>query len=241
MAKQPPAPKQRWYQTLWQAYKVTARADKPLPYILGAAFAVPVLAGVGIAVAIGGLAPWIYGPLGGVSVGVLAALWLLTRRFEKAMFAQMEGQLGGSLAIAQSIRNGWSFTDEPVAIDTKGKWLIFRGVGKGGVVLLVEGGQGAKRNVQQLTARLNKVVPGVPVSALYVGTGEGEVPLKTLPKAVRATRREHFGRGLGKGLSNNEIAAVNSRLRAMGGASIPVPKGIDPTKARADRKALRGR
>lgn len=241
MAKQPPAPKQRWYQTLWQAYKVTARADKPLPYILIAAFALPILAGVAFALVVGGLAPWLYGPTIGFALGTLGALWLLTRRFEKAMFAQMEGQMGGSLAIAQSIRTGWSFADEPAAVDTKGKWLVFRGVGKGGVVLLVEGGSAAKRNVTQLTQRLNKVVPGVPVTPLYVGTGEGQIPLKALPKAVRGTKREHFGRGIGKGLSTKEISAVNARLRAMGGVSIPVPKGIDPTKARADRKALRGR
>lgn len=242
MAKQAPAaPKMRWYKTLWHAYKATARTDKPLPWILGGLLLGPIAMGVILGIVLDGIAPKIYGPLFGVTVGAMLALYVLTRRFERTMYAQMDGVLGGSLAVAQTIRSGWQFADEPLAVDAKSHAVVFQGVGKGGIVLLAEGGRAAKRTVDQTTQRLHKLAPGVPVSAVYVGHGEGEVTLRDVPKAVKATRAKHFGRGIGKGLSSADQATVRSRLRALGGPQMPIPKGVDPTKARADRKGLRGR
>jgi len=241
MATPPPAPKQRWYKTLWQAYTVTARTDKKLPWILGTLLVVPIAAGIVIAVLSSGLGAKIYAPLTGVMTGFVLALFVLTRRFEKQMYAQMEGTLGGSLAIAQSLRRGWQFSDEPVAVDAKAKAVIFQGVGDGGIVLLAEGGRSAKRTVDATASRLHKLAPGVPVTPVYVGTGENEVSLKHLNKAIKATRTKNFGRGLRKGLSAADQQAVRARLRALGGPQIPIPKGIDPNRARADRKGLRGR
>ncbi len=231
----------RWYQTLWQAYKVTARTDKYLPWIMGAILLVPLGLGIAFAVTSSGLATKIYGPLTGIMVGVVGALFVLTRRFERQMYAQMDGTLGGSLAIAQSLRSGWQFADEPLAVDAKARAVVFQGVGTGGIVLLAEGGHAAKRTVDQTTTRLHKLAPGVPVSAIFVGHGEGEVALKNVTKAIKATTAKHFGRGLRKGLSGADQDAVRSRLRALGGPQAPIPKGIDPNRARADRKGLRGR
>jgi len=42
-------------------------------------------------------------------------------------------------------------------------------------------------------------------------------------------------------LTKAEASAVNKRLKALGGARPPVPKGIDPMRARPDRKGMRGR
>lgn len=241
MATPPPAPKQRWYKTLWQAYTVTARNDKKLPWILGALLAAPLVAGIVFAIITPGLFAKIYAPLTGLMTGVVVALFVLTRRFEKQMYAQMDGTLGGSLAVAQSMRRGWQFADEPVAVDAKAKAVIFQGVGDGGIVLLVEGGRAAKRAVDTTAARLHKLAPGVPVTSVYVGHGENEVPLRRLNKAIKATKVKKFGRGLRAGLSAGDQQAVRARLRALGGPKIPIPKGIDPNRARADRKGLRGR
>jgi len=242
MAKQaPPAPKQRWYKTLWQAYTVTARTDKPLPWILGSIILVPLAAGIVGGLLTDGLAATIYGPLIGLMVGSVVALYVLTKRFEKQMFQQMDGVMGGSLAVAQSVTRNWQFADEPIAVDQKTRSVVFQGVGNGGVVLLAEGGKAARRPVTQTIARLGKLVPGVPVTPIYVGHGDGEVPLKHLTKSIRATKTKQFGRGLRKGLSSADAETVRARLRAMGGPQMAVPKGIDPTKARADRKAMRGR
>jgi hypothetical protein len=241
MATPPPAPKQRWYKTLWQAYTVTARTDKKLPWILGSLFLVPLATGIVFAATSSGLGTKIYAPLTGLMTGIVLALFVLTRRFEKQMYAQMDGTLGGSLAIAQSLRRGWQFSDEPVAVDAKSKAVIFQGVGEGGIVLLAEGGRAAKRTVDNTASRLHKLAPGVPVTPIYVGRGENEVPLKGLNKAIRATKTKNFGRGPRKGLSAGDQQAVRARLRALGGPQIPIPKGIDPNRARADRKGLRGR
>jgi len=242
MAKTPPpAPKQRWYKTLWQAYTVTARTDKALPWILGSIIVVPLVAGILVGVLSSGIAAKIYGPLIGIMTGAVVALYVLTKRFEKQMFQQMDGVMGGSLAVAQSVTRNWQFAEEPIAVDQKTRSVVFQGVGNGGVVLLAEGGKAARRPVTQTIARLNKLVPGVPVTPIYVGHGEGEVPLKRLTKEIKATKTKQFGRGLRAGLSGADAETVRARLRAMGGPQMAVPKGIDPTKARADRKAMRGR
>ncbi len=241
MAKQAPAPKQRWYKTLVQAYKITAKADKALPWLMALVAGIPIALGVASAFVVSGYFAKIFGPVLGLMTGMILGLLVLTRRFEKQMFKQMDGQLGGSLAVAQSIRRGWQFADEPIAVEARSRAVVFQGVGQGGVVLLAEGGRSAKKTVDQTTARLGKLVPGVPVTTLYVGNNEGEVRLKDLTKAIRGIKRREFGRGLGKGLSGADQDAVRARLRALGGPQMPIPKGVDPARARADRKALRGR
>jgi hypothetical protein len=42
-------------------------------------------------------------------------------------------------------------------------------------------------------------------------------------------------------LTKDEVSVVNKRLKSIGGARPPLPKGVDPTKVRMDRKAMRGR
>jgi hypothetical protein len=106
---------------------------------------------------------------------------------------------------------------------------VFQGVGRRGVVLLAEGGNAATKQVTTLTQRLKKLLPGVPVSAIYVGTGEGQVPLQKLVKAIHKVPAANK-------LSTRERNAVSARLKAIGSAKLPVPKGIDPMKARPSRR-----
>jgi len=42
-------------------------------------------------------------------------------------------------------------------------------------------------------------------------------------------------------LTKDEVIAVNKRLRALGAARPPVPKGMDPQRVRPDRRGMRGR
>jgi len=42
-------------------------------------------------------------------------------------------------------------------------------------------------------------------------------------------------------LTKSQVSQVAARLRALGGARPPIPKGIDPTRVRPDRKGVRGR
>lgn len=231
MAKETPK-KPRWYQLIAQAYTTTAPHDKLLlPYLILAVVG-PILLGALVGILIGGPIAIIYSSIFGLFAGILVGLFTLTRRFEKNAYARMEGVVGGSLAVAQSIRSGWSFEEAPEAVDNKGRAVVFRGVGKTGILLLAEGGGAAHRLVDASTRRFAKLVPGVPVRAIYVGNGQGQVPLGKLSKEIRKGKTV---------LSRGERVQVSNRLRAIGGAKLPVPKGVDPLRARPDRKALKGK
>lgn len=231
MAKEP-RKKPRFYTLIAQAYRSTAPHDKALlPLMLVTGLGLLAL-GVGIGLILGSLPAIIYGSLFGLTFAVLGTLFVLTKRFEKTAFAQMEGSVGGSVAVAQSIRNGWQFQEAPEAVDNKGRAVVFRGVGKTGVVLLAEGGAPSRKLVEATTRRYAKLLPGVPVRPIYVGRGNGEVPMTKLVREIKKGK---------KVLSRREREAVAQRLQAMGGARLPVPKGVDPLRARPDRKAMRGR
>lgn len=231
MAKEPEK-KPRWYKLIAQAYQFTAPHDKWLLPLLIAIPVVVIGASVGIGLLFDSTVVLVYVIIFGVLAAVLASLFTLTRRFEKVMFRRMEGQIGASVSVAQGIRSGWKFNEEPVSVDPRGRSIVFRGVGKGGVVLLAEGGNAAQKQVNATTRRINKLVPGVPVHAIYVGERDNEVPLSRLTKEIRSHK---------KVLSKNEQSAVAARLDAIGGQKLPVPKGVDPMRARPDRKAMRGR
>lgn len=231
MAKEPEK-KQRWYKLVIQAYKATAPHDK---WLLPLMILIPVvIIGVGVLIGllVGSTLVLVYSIIFSILTAALAAMYTLTRRFEKKAFERMEGQTGASLAIAQSIRSGWQFGEDPVSIDPRGRAVVFQGIGKSGVVLLAEGGNAATRQVTSVSRRISKLVPGVPVRTIYVGTAEGQVPLKKLTKQIKRGK---------KALSKREREAVSSRLRAIGGQKLPVPKGVDPMRARPDRKSMRGR
>ena len=227
-----PQKKQRWYHAVAQAYKDTAPHDKwLLPGIIGIIIGGIALF-VGVGLIIGGIAAIIYMSIFGVLSALLGAMYFLTRRFERNAYARLEGRPGASLLVAQAIRSGWEFQDEPVNMDARGQAFVFQGVGKGGIVLLAEGGAAARKEVATTTKRIEKLVPGIPVTAYYVGTGEGEVTLARLQRAIRKTP---------KALNKSAQATVKARLKAIGGTKPPLPKGIDPVRARRDRRGLRGR
>ena len=110
---------------------------------------------------------------------------------------------------------------------------MFRGVGRAGVVLVSEGPpHRAKRLLDAERKRVARVLPNVPVTTIQVGDGEDQVALPKLPRAVQKLKPT---------LTKPETAEVSKRLRALGVSRLPIPKGIDPTRARPDRKGLKGR
>ena len=80
--------------------------------------------------------------------------------------------------------------------------------------------------------RVERVAPGVPVTIMRVGKGEGEVPLPKLSSKVQKLKPK---------ITKDEMSLVNKRLKSLGGLKAPLPPGVDPTRARMDRKSLRGR
>jgi hypothetical protein len=163
----------------------------------------------------------------------------MSRRAERAAYSQIEGQAGAAGAALTSIRRGWYTDREPVAADVaragdiSSAAMVYRALGRPGVVLVGEGPTG---RVQKLLAaekkRVERVAPGVPVTTLRVGSGEDEIPLPKLASKVQRLKPQ---------ITKDEMAMVNKRLKALGGMRAPLPPGVDPMRARMDRKALRGK
>lgn len=170
---------------------------------------------------------------------LLAAMITLSRRGERAAFAQMEGQRGATIGGLSALRRGWYYDQEPIAADaTKPSEIntaavVFRALGRPGVVLL---GEGPKHRVDKLFVKekkkVNRVAPGVPVHTFIVGSGEGELPARKIRMTLTKLRPQ---------LSKEEMSVVNKRLKSLPGMRAGVPAGVDPNRARMDRKALRGR
>lgn len=179
----------------------------------------------------------------GLMFGTLAAMLVMGKRAEKAAYKQIADQPGATGAALSALKKGWYFEKEPVAADAgrtrnvrdmSHAAMVFRAVGRPGVVLISEGPQGAARRLQESERKkVTRVLgPEVPVHLLRTGKGEGTTPVSELTKVMGK---------LDKKLTKEEVIAVNKRLRALGGARPPVPPGMDPRKARVDRKAMRGR
>ena len=224
------AKKTRWYQNIWQAYTMTRETDRAVTWWLLATFVVVMGIAVGIGLLTGQV---IYFIILGVPFAVLAVLVILVRRTEAAAYSRIEGQPGASLSALHTIRRGWEFPDEPVAMDPRTQDLVFRGVGRAGVVLVSEGPPNrAAKLLDTERKRIARVLPKVPVTVIQCGSEEGQVPLSRLSRRVQKLRPV---------LTKQMTAEITKRLKALGGARLPMPKGVDPFKARPDRKGMRGR
>jgi len=213
-----------------QVYGMTRRADPSVTWwMLGVVLGVLV-----VALLVGFLVGHpVYLLVIGLPLALLGALVVLARKAEAAAYSQIEGRPGAAGAALRSIRRGWDIAEEPVAVDARTQDCVFRGVGRAGVVLV---GDGAPHRVGKLLEaerrKVARVLPSVPVHVLQAGSGEGQVPLKKLAQRVQRLKPV---------MTKDEMSQVQRRLRAIGGIRMPVPKGVDPLRARPDRKASRGR
>ena len=200
-----------------EVFKLARKHYPALPWILLAAVVGITLVGV----LVGLLLPpvWLWGILGFMG-GVVFALWILGRYAEKAAFAEMRGKPGAIGAVLNSART---------------KDMVFRSTGRGGVVLVSEGP--ANRTYKMLEKerkRHERVLPNVPVHIIQAGDGKDQVPMDNLVSTVHKLPRK---------LHKDEVLAVRKRLASLGSMTSrpPIPKGIDPNRARPDRRAMRGR
>lgn len=224
-----------------QVFSMTRKQDPASVWWMALAFLGVVLLSLLVGVLIDQV---IYCVIVGLPLAALAATIVLSRRAERAAFSQIEGQPGATGAVLGSLRRGWFYDKEPVAAEMGGRArgmrdlhnaaMVFRAVGRPGVVLITEGpkapagrlAQAEKRKVRRVTG------DGVPVHVMQVGKGDGEVRLSKVVKTMKS---------YDKAITKDEAVAVQRRLKALGIAKPPVPAGMDPRKARVDRRALRGR
>ena len=179
--------------------------------------------------------PW-YGIFMGLAVGVLIAMIILARKAERAAFDRIKGQTGAALAAMQSIRRGWNVEDEPVQIDPRSQKMLFRASGRAGIAVVAEDSSSISMKLLEKERRsIRRVLQheNVPVHQIVVGDGDGEIPLHKLPTHMQRMKKQ---------LTKDEAAQVTKRLYALRRSlRESIPKGVDPMRARPNRKAMRGR
>lgn len=176
---------------------------------------------------------WITLLLISIPLGLLAATFILSRRAEKAAFAQLEGRPGAAGAAMSVLRRGWILKDQPVAVSPRTQDLVFLAIGRPGVVLVTEGPSARVRPLADAERRrMGRVLPNVPIHVINAGSADGQTALGDVAKKMKK---------LPKSLNKQEVHAVDLRLTTLGSAKLPIPKGIDPMRARPDRRSMRGR
>jgi hypothetical protein len=214
---------------MWQVFKMTKRYDSNIVLFMVLGFLIPVVVALALALLLTPdngftLALWI---VAGVLGGILAMLIILGRRAEKAAYSQIEGQPGAVGAVLRSsLKRGWVGSEMPVAVNGKTQDAVYRAVGRGGVVLISEGPRTrTTRMIDEERRTVAKVGGNVAVTIIAVGPDQDAVPLHKLARRLTKIKPS---------LTKAEVLAVNNRLNSMT-KKLPIPKGVDPTKARPQR------
>jgi len=221
-----------FFRQIKTLYTFTRDAYAWLPWLLIGIL----LVGIGVGVVIGFLIPpvavWsvILWGVTGLMAGVLVSMITMTRLSTTAMYKKIDGMPGAAgHVLSTSLGRSWQSGDAPVGVNPRTQEAVYRAVGRGGVVVVGEGARGRlTRLVNEERSKAQRVAQGVPVTVLYVGHGEDEVPIDQLAKRIKA---------LPKKIDKTTMAAVIKRIDSVSQslASLPIPKGIDPTKVRAPR------
>ncbi len=234
MAARSTAPEKRpgFFSQLRTLYTFTQKAYRWLPWLLIAIFILCVALGIGIGFLLPPVALWsiILWGVTGLMLGILASLMTMTRLSTSAMYKQIDGMPGAAgHVLSTSLGRNWQSSDMPVGVNPKTQEAVYRAVGRGGIVIIGEGARGRlTRLINDERSKAQRVATGVPVHVFYVGHGADEVPIAKLASTIKA---------LPKKIDRATMAAVIKRLSSVSQslASLPIPKGIDPTKARAPR------
>jgi hypothetical protein len=212
-SKEPKIKKPR-FQTIRDAYSVTKSVKPWIGIVLIATFLV-VLA-IGITLGFVFDHP-VYGGFVTIPVAVLAAMFLFTRVAGSAAYANIEGQMGAGASVLMAIRKGWTTT--PAVAVNRQQDMVHRSVGRAGIVLTGEGGFAVRQMIQDEKKKAERFAPGVPITEVIVGDGDGQISIRKLQKHVTK---------LPKKLSAHQMREVRARLKAVGGLSMPIPKGPMP-------------
>lgn len=228
--------KQRFnnYKQLWAAFKVQRKQDKKLiPLMLLA------IVGITAVFFLLGLIwniQWIMLLLG-IGFGLIAALYIFTKRVERSAYEKASGQPGAAGWVLENMRNGvgmvW-LTKTAVAATTQMD-TVHRVVGLCGIVLV---GEGTPHRVRPLMAQqkkhLNRVAGQVPLYEVMVGENEGEVSIRGLQRHLTKLPRN---------LKKDEAYALNTRLESTDRLNTTgtLPKGPVPKQAKVSGMNRRAR
>lgn len=217
--KAPKAPRKQRFGQIREAYQITKKSDPTIGLWIAGTFVVTWLVlGLALTLAIGH--PLYVGFIT-LPFAVLAATFLFARRAERSAYASIDGQVGAAASVLMAIKKGWTIT--PAVAVAKNQDMVHRAVSRKGVVLIGEGSNGVRSLLSDERKKMERFLPGTPVIEVLVGDGEGRITLRKLQKHVRK---------LPKQITQVQLREVKTRLKAVGGMSIPLPKGPMPKGAR---------
>jgi len=205
------------FQTFRDAYKVTKSVKPWIPFALIGIFLVSWVIGIGIGIAFGHP---VYFAFISLPLAVLMTLLFFTRQAGTAAYSSIEGQIGAGASVLMAIRKGWATT--PAVSVARNQDMVHRSVGRAGIVLTGEGTNGVNQMLIEERKKTERFAPGVPITLVVVGDEKSQVPLRKLQKHLQK---------LPKKLTARQMREVRARLKAVGGLSIPIPKGPMPTRA----------
>jgi hypothetical protein len=202
------------FQAFRDAYKVTKAVKPWISIALIAIFAVVLVVGISLGILFDHP---IYGGFVTIPLALLASMFFFTRIAGSAAYSSIEGQIGAGASVLMAIRKGWTTT--PAVAVNRQQDMVHRSVGRAGIVLTGEGGFAVRQMMQDEKKKSERFAPGVPITEVYVGDGDGQVPIRKLQKHLTK---------LPKKLSAHQMREVRARLKAVGGLSLPIPKGPMP-------------
>lgn len=198
-----------------QAYSLTAKNDRKLPWILLITFVVVATVVELLGILFG--MPLLFIPLA-ILFGLLATLVVFGRRAQGSAYKQVEGQPGAAAWVLEGMRGDWRVTSGVAG--TTQLDAVHRVLGRPGVILVAEGAPSRVRGLlAQEKKKVARIVGDTPIYDILVGDGEGQVPLPKLSAHVMKLPRN---------LSAAELNALGRRMSALGGPRMPVPGGPLP-------------
>lgn len=211
---------------VWQAFNMQRKRDKKLiPFMLLA------FLGLGLLFFLIGLlfnGQW-FMLIIGLMLGAVLAMFLFTRRLENSMYEEIGDTPGAAGWTLQNLRNsmGIVWLTKTAIAATPQMDSVHRVVGNPGVILVGEGDpKRLKPLMEKEKKRVDKLLAGVPVHEVYVGSGEGQVTPQKLQRHLLK---------LPKNYQKDEVYSFNAKLDAMdnarGGQRAGLPKGPMPHQA----------
>ena len=155
-------------------------------------------------------------------IAFLFAFFIFTRMANTASFLSIKGQLGAGASVLMAIRKG--FTTTTAVSVARNQDMVHRSVGRAGIVLVGEGSPAVRQLLQDERRKMERFIPGVALTEVIVGDDPGQVPLRKLQRHLKK---------LPKKLNKIQLRELRSRIKAVGGLNVPIPKGPMPINRNA--------
>ena len=218
----PKPPREKRFKAIRDAYGVTKSVKPWIGTALVAIFFVVWVSGIALGALFGHPT---YAAFIGLPFAIMIALFFFTNQAGTAAYASIEGQAGAAASVLMAIRKGWT-TTAAVSV-SRSQDMVHRSVGRAGIVLVGEGGPGVRYLLSEERKKTERFTPGVPITEIIVGDGDGQVKLRKLQKRLRKLKKK---------ISIAQMREVRNRLKAVGGMSLPIPKGPLPKNVKMPKR-----